>query len=155
MRYFLPLLVLVVTILTFFALGRRGLTQFGWAQAVLRVVVALPLLISGIVLHFFRVSVTASVIPMLFPARELLVVLTGVLEIAGAIGLFVPLARRRAALWIAILMVCVFPANIYAAGQVVDGLRFPAVPVRLTMQVVYIAMVLLAGYGVPKVGRAR
>jgi uncharacterized membrane protein len=79
-----------------------------------------------------------------------LVVLTGVLEIAGAIGLFVPRVRRSAALWISIMMVAVFPANIYAAGQVIDGFHFPSVPVRLAMQIVYIVLVLLAGYGLPK-----
>jgi uncharacterized membrane protein len=58
--------------------------------------------------------------------------------------------RRAAALCIAVMMVAVFPANIYAAGKVVDGLQFPSVPVRLSMQIVYIALVLLAGFGLPK-----
>jgi uncharacterized membrane protein len=150
MAYAIPLLVLVLTIVGFFALGRGGYSSFGVSQTVLRVLVALPLLVSGIFLHFLRAGVTASIIPPAFPARPFLVVLTGVLEIAGAIGMFVPRLRHSAALSIAIMMVAIFPANIYGAGKVIDGLRFPSVPVRLAMQVVYIALVLMAGYGFPK-----
>jgi len=150
MQYAIPLLVLLLSIRAFFMLGQRGYKQFGISQVLLRVVVALPLVASGIFLHFLKTSVSASIVPPIFPARPFLVVLTGILEIAGAIGLFIPPLRRHTALWISILMVAVFPANIYAAGQLVDGLQFPSVPVRLTMQIVYIALVLVAGYGLPK-----
>jgi len=150
MQYAVPLVLLVITILAFFALGRGSYEQFGVSQVVLQVVVALPLVASGILLHFLKVGVSAGIIPPIFPARPFLVVLTGIFEILGAIGLFVPSMRRHAALWISIMMVAVFPANIYAAGQVVGGIRFPSVPVRVTMQIVYIALVLLAGYGAPR-----
>jgi uncharacterized membrane protein len=150
MHYAFPMLLLVLTILAFFALGRGNYADFGITQWILRVLVALPLVVSGILIHFLRVASAANTIPPVFPARSFLVVLTGVLEIAGAIGLFVPSARRSAALWISIMMVAVFPANIYDAGKIVDGLQFPGVPVRLAMQVVYIALVLLAGYGLPQ-----
>jgi uncharacterized membrane protein len=55
-------------------------------------------------------------IPPVFHARHFLVLLTGALEMAGAIGLFLPFFRRPAAFWISILMVAIFPANVYAAG---------------------------------------
>jgi uncharacterized membrane protein len=150
MNYAIPISVLILAILVFFALGRGGYANFGIPQVVLRVVVALPLLISGVLLHFFRASLTASIIPPFFPARLFLAILTGIFEIAGAIGLFVPRSRRAAAFWIAIMMVAIFPANIYSAGQVIDGFKFPSVPIRLAMQIVYIAFALLAGYGIPK-----
>lgn len=150
MHYAIPLLLLVLTIVAFFAMGRGHYADFGVSQVVLRVLVALPLVVSGVLLHFFRMSVTASIIPPVFPARPFLVVLTGVLEIAGAISLFVPRLRRAAAFWIAIMMVAIFPANIFAAGKVVGGLQFPSVPVRLAMQIAYVALVLLAGYGIPR-----
>jgi uncharacterized membrane protein len=153
LHYAVPLLLLLLTIVAFFAMSRGGYASFGVSRAVLRVLVALPLVASGVFLHFFRMSVTASIIPPVFPARPFLVVLTGVLEIAFAIGLFVPRTRRHAAFWIAIMMVAIFPANIYAAGKLVGGLQFPRVPVRLAMQIVYIALVLLAGFGIPKPAR--
>jgi uncharacterized membrane protein len=150
LHYAIPLALLVVTVLAFFWMGRGGYAEFGITQLILKVVVALPLLVSGVFLHFFRVAVTASIIPPCFPARPFLVVLTGIFEIAGAIGLFVPRFRRAAAFWIAVMMVAIFPANIYGAGKVVGGLQFPSVPVRLAMQIVYIALALLAGYGIPR-----
>jgi uncharacterized membrane protein len=115
----------------------------------LRILVALPLLFSAVVLHFLKTDLSASMIPPAFPAPRFLILLTGVLEILGAIGLFVPAVRRQAAFWIAIFMVAIFPANICAAGRTIDGLTMPSVPVRLAMQVIYIWMILLAGYGWP------
>lgn len=150
MQYAISLTLLALEIIGFFALGQQGFTAFGWGQVALRVIVAIPLVVSGVLLHFLRMSGTVDVIPPIFPARAFLVVLTGVLEIAGAVGLFVPRWRQRAAFWIAVMMVAIFPANIYRAGQMVHGIQFPSVPVRLTMQVIYVLLVLLAGYGMPR-----
>jgi len=149
MNYAIPILLLVLTIVAFFGIGRGRYAGFGVLQSVLRVIAALPLLVSGIFLHFIRATTTASIIPPLLPAPLFLVFITGLLEIAGAIGLFVPRFRQAAALCIAIMMVAVFPANVYAAGKVIDGLQMPSVAVRAAMQIVYIVLVLLAGYGIP------
>jgi uncharacterized membrane protein len=149
MDYAVPILLLALTIAAFFVLGRKGYRDFGISQIVLRVIVALPLLASGILLHFFRVRTVASMIPPAFPAHIFLVVITGVFEIAGAVGLFVPRFRRAAAFWIAVMMVVIIPANVFAAGKVVEGIEMPGLVVRTAIQVVYIVLVLLAGYGWP------
>lgn len=149
MTYAIPILVLAFTILAFFGLARGRYETFGVTQVLLRALVAMPLLVSAVLLHFFRTDASASIIPPVIPARHFLVLITGVLEILGAVGLFMPAFRRGAALWIAIMMVAVFPANVYAAGQTISGLQMPGVPVRLVMQVVYILMVLFSGYGLP------
>jgi uncharacterized membrane protein len=149
MIYAASLSLLIVTILAFFAIARGNYSSFGRPQTLLKTLVALPLLFSGVALHFFRAHLTASIIPPTFPARLFLALFTGICEIAGGLGLFVPRVQRSAALWIAIMMVAIFPANIYSAGQTIDGFRFPSVPVRLAMQLVYIIFVLLAGYGLP------
>jgi uncharacterized membrane protein len=153
MNYAIPILLLALTIVGFFSLARGRYADFGTLQTVLRVIAALPLLISGILLHFFRATTTASIIPPVFPAPLLLVFITGIFEIVGAIGLFVPKFRRAAALCIAIMMVAIIPANVYAAGRTVDGLHMPGIIPRTAMQLVYIVLVLLAGYGIP--GRTR
>jgi uncharacterized membrane protein len=155
LQYAISLLLLALIIVGFFALGRQGFAGFGFAQAAMRVIVAMPLVFSGVLLHFLRMSATADIIPPIFPAREFLVALTGVFEIAGAAGLFIPRWRRTAAFWTAVMMVAIFPANIYRAGQMVQGMRFPTVPVRLTAQIICILLVLLAGYGMPKFWRAK
>ncbi|MGC8550025.1 MAG: DoxX family protein [Acidobacteriaceae bacterium] len=153
-RYVLPIALLIVTLLAFLLAGRRGYATMGWLQPILRVLVAIPLLVSGVYLHFLHPDMVASIIPPIFPAHYFLAVFTGVCEVAGAIGLFPPSTRRPAALWLALLMIAVFPANIYVAGHTINGLHMPSVPVRTTMQWVYLVMILLAGYGFPKAGPA-
>ncbi len=150
MAYTVPLLLLILTIAAFFLAGRGRYTDFEPAQTLLRILVALPLLLYGFVLHFFRTHLLASIIPPAFPARDTLVILTGVFEIAAAIGLFLPKLRRHAALWLSILMVAIFPANIYAANQTIGGLHMPSIPVRTAMQIIYIVLILSAGYGKPE-----
>ncbi|MGD0890891.1 MAG: DoxX family membrane protein [Terracidiphilus sp.] len=150
LNYAIPILLLVLIIVAFFLLGRGSFRSFGVAQILIRVVVALPLLGSGIFLHFFRVHTTASIIPPGFPAPVFLVLLTGVFEIAGAVGLFIASFRRAAAFWIAVMMVAIIPANVFVAGKVVDGIAMPGIAVRTAMQIVYVVLVLLAGYGVPR-----
>jgi uncharacterized membrane protein len=147
--------ILIAAVVLFFALGRARYTVFGAPQAALRVLVALPLLISAIALHFMRTNEATAMLPPIFSNPRIPVIGTGVLEILGAIGLFVPKARRSAALWIAIMMILIFPVNVWVAGQTFAGIQMPTVPVRLAMQVIYIWMVLLAGYGLPSVGVRR
>jgi uncharacterized membrane protein len=149
MNYVIPILLLILTMVAFFATGRGNYASFGTAQSILRIFVALPLLASAFLLHFLRTSATASMIPPVFPARMFLVIITGVLEIAGAIGLFVPRFRRSAAFWIAIMMVAIIPANVYVAGNLVEGIQMPGLVPRTAMQVIYIVLVLIAGYGIP------
>jgi uncharacterized membrane protein len=151
--FLIAIAILIAAIVLFFVLARGRYIQFGIPQLLLRVLAALPLLLSAVFLHFLRRNEATAMIPPIVPSPIFLVLLTGVLEILGAIGLFVPKTRRSAALWIAILMVLVFPANIWVAGQTFGGIRMPEVPVRLTMQVVYIWIVLLAGYGLPSLGK--
>lgn len=148
MIYALCLLELAAVVALFFALARGGFRSFGIPQTVLRVVAVLPLLVSGSA-HLLAPTAMAQAIPPVFPARTLLVILSGLCELAGAGGLLLPAWRRRAAVAVALLMIAVFPANIYIAGQTVHGLRMPGVAVRLAMQVAYILLVLTAGWGLP------
>jgi len=149
MKYAIPILLLVLTIAAFFGVARGRFASFGMPQVLLRVLAALPLLVSGIALHFFHPRMVAAIIPPIFPARDFLAVFTGILEVAGAIGLFVPRFRRPAAFCIALMMVAIIPANVYVAGKTIEGHPMPSVPIRTAVQIVYIVLVLLAGYGIP------
>jgi uncharacterized membrane protein len=149
MVYLITTATLIATVAAFFLGARRGLSPFGWPQWALRVIAVLPLLASG-VLHFTRTALMASIIPPFFPDRPQLVLLTGVLEFAGAVGLLLPAFTRVASACLAVFMIAIFPANVCAAGQTVGGLHMPSVPVRLAMQVVYILLLLIAGWGVPR-----
>jgi uncharacterized membrane protein len=149
MVYFVTTAILVVTVGLCILLGRRGLSSFGWLQWVLRVVVGLPLLASGFA-HFTRTALFASIIPPFFPYRPQLVLLSGAMELAGAVGLLLPGFTRMASVCLALLMIAIFPANVYAANQDVGGLHMPNVPVRTAMQVIYIVLLLIAGWGFPR-----
>jgi uncharacterized membrane protein len=149
MVYWIASMILAVTVAAFFVSARRGLSPFGWMQWALRVVAALPLLVSGLI-HFTRTALLATIIPPFFPHRPLLVLLSGAMEIAGAIGLLLPAFTRAASVCLALMMIAIFPANVFAANQVVGGLHMPSVPVRLAMQVIYILLLLTAGWGIPR-----
>jgi uncharacterized membrane protein len=65
--------------------------------------------------HFIQTEPMAQMLPPWVPARTLLVYLTGVLELAIAVGFFLPKARRFTG-WVAAgVLLSFFPANIYAA----------------------------------------
>jgi uncharacterized membrane protein len=148
MIYSLTTAILILTVAACFFLGRKGVSGFGWKQWILRVVVALPLLASGVA-HFTRTAMFAGIVPPFFPYRSELVLVSGAMELAGAIGLFLPPLARVASACLAILMIAIFPANVYAANQVIGGMHMPNVPVRLAMQVIYIVLLLIAGWGIP------
>ncbi|MEX5234839.1 DoxX family protein [Kocuria arenosa] len=120
-------------------LGRRNLREA--APLALRGGLAVMFLVTG-VSHFagLRDDLVAMVPPVL-PHPELLVTVTGVLELAGAIGLLVPRTAAWAAGGLALLMVAMFPANVYAAtaGVTLAGEPATALLPRAAMQLLYIA----------------
>jgi uncharacterized membrane protein len=148
-HYLLPTLAFLAELLVFFLLVRRGLVQFGVGQVVLRVVLAMAIAGMGVV-HFTERDDLARMIPPALPEPTMLVTVTGLLEFAAAAGLLVPRIAPAAALGFSFLLVAIFPANVYAAGEVVAGLRMPGVLPRTLLQMVLIALALIAGWGVPR-----
>lgn len=146
--YLLSTVLLLAVAAAFFLLSRRRFHSFGRAQFALRLVVALPLAVSGVG-HFVKTGVYASIVPPFLPHPAFWVLATGLLELAGAIGLLVEQSARTAAVCVALLMVAVFPANVYAAHRTVGGLPMPGIPARLLLQAAYLVLVLLAGWGMP------
>src|SRR5687767_6668751 len=89
----------------------------GWWPA-LRVGLALMFVLTGLA-HFGlgrRADLIAMVPPRL-PRPDLLVTITGILELAGAAGLLLPATARPAAACLALLMILMFPANVSAARR--------------------------------------
>jgi uncharacterized membrane protein len=154
MRYALPILVVAMVIPAFFALGQRGFASFGRWQKALAVLMAL-LLLGAAMEHFLRPELFEAIIPPVFPFRGALVLASGFCEAAGAIGLLLKTTQRPAALCIALLMVAVFPANIYVAGRAMGELQMPGVMARGAMQMIFILLVLLAGWGIPVLRKRR
>jgi uncharacterized membrane protein len=119
-----------------------------WPQAV-AVGLAVMFVTTGVA-HFvpaMRRDMIAIVPPRL-PAPGLLVTITGVLELLGAAGLLYPPTRVAAAVWLFVLMLVMFPANVYAA-------RMPNPPksmtsrldVRTAEEIVFLGAAVMVGLG--------
>jgi uncharacterized membrane protein len=65
--------------------------------------------------HFVQTATMVQMLPPWVPAREALVYVTGVIEVAVAIGFFVPPWRPLARCAGAAMLVAFSPANVYAA----------------------------------------
>lgn len=99
------------------------LAMRSFIRPVMRLLMSTFYLVAGI-LHLVAPAGFVSVVPSFVPGPELTVAVTGVCEIAGAVGLLTERLRRTAGIGLAAYAICVFPANIYHAlyGISVDGL---------------------------------
>jgi uncharacterized membrane protein len=79
-----------------------------------RAALALLFTAAGI-LHFVSAESYVRIVPPFLPDPHLLVLLSGVFEVAGGLGLLVPRFRRAAGLGLVLLLAAVFPANVYMA----------------------------------------
>ncbi len=96
------------------------------------------------VAHFVLTRWFVMVMPPYLPWHHELVLVSGVFEIAGGVGLLIPRLRRAAGWGLVALLVAVFPANIHMA---MDPVQFGAEPIapwiwwaRLPLQVPLIAV---------------
>lgn len=78
--------------------------------------VAGAFLVSGMV-HLVRPQVFVSAVPRWLPAPRAWVIISGVAELACAIGMIIPATRRPAAAASAALLVAVLPANVQMAAD--------------------------------------
>ena len=83
-------------------------------RAVLRLVMA-AFFAGGFVLHMRAVDKLVAITPDWVPFPREVVLITGWLELAGAIGLLVPSTRRAAGVALALYILAVWPANIHHA----------------------------------------
>lgn len=85
----------------------------------LKIVLAAFYLGAGI-LHLRSPQGFISIVPSFVPWPTQVVWLTGVAEIAGAIGLMIPRLQKAAGIGLALYAICVFPANINHALNQID-----------------------------------
>lgn len=146
-----PLLALLISWLVLRLIGWCGVRWLARWQTSLRGAVAVMFTMTGVV-HFvgMRQELIAMVPPGL-PAPELLVSITGVLELAGAAGLLIPRLARTAAVCLTLLLLVMFPANIYAAEA---GLEMALLP-RTLLQLVFLAATIAAAWKSPAPSNTR
>lgn len=69
----------------------------------------------GGIFHFTATNALVSIMPPYAPWPEFWVLLTGWCEIAGGIGVLLPIVRRWAGWGLMLLTICVTPANLEMA----------------------------------------
>lgn len=95
--------------------------------------------------HFVSADVMVRIMPPYLPWHYELVLLSGVFEIIGGIGLLIPRFQVAAAWGLIALLIAVFPANVHMALHPEIGAElFPKLPPaawwwRLPLQAVFIA----------------
>jgi uncharacterized membrane protein len=95
--------------------------------------------ISAGIMHFVKPKMYVKIIPPYFPNPKLLNVISGLLEIIFGIGLIFTLSRTYSAIGIVLLLIAVFPANIYMYRKGVNGIPRWLLLLRLPLQFVLIA----------------
>jgi len=125
----------------FYGASRIGLNPVKTLKDNAAVATGLTFVFTG-VSHFFIPDKFMEMMPPFIPAPLLMVYVSGFLEILGGIGLIIPRTRRAAAWGLILLLLAVFPANIYTALKNVQLGGFMSYPVyqwlRLPMQIVLI-----------------
>ena len=79
-----------------------------------RLLLAAFVITAGI-FHFVKAPAFVAMVPASLPRPDLLVVLSGIAEIAGGLGILYPPTRRAAGIGLILLFLAVFPANINMA----------------------------------------
>lgn len=93
-----------------------------------------------------RRSDLVKMVPRAIVHKEKMVTWTGVLEIAGAVGLLIPGVAWIAAAGLLLMLIVMFPANVHAAREklTIGGKPVWSVFPRLLLQLLFITVVVLA-----------
>jgi uncharacterized membrane protein len=138
------LFVLVISLLLLRGLGLLGVRRLSsWRDAGLLAVVIMFLFTGAT--HFTGMKHDyAAMLPSPLSGNLGIIYLSGVLEIAGAVGLLIPRTRRLAGICLALYLVAVFPGNVYAAVNEVPFRGELPTPLwlRTPIQLLFIGMVL-------------
>ncbi|MFU8852107.1 DoxX family membrane protein [Micromonospora sp. SL1-18] len=144
-----PLIALIAGTAAARSIGLLGVAAAdGWHPA-LRVGLALMFAVTASAHFLSRRADLIAMVPPRLPRPDLLVTLTGVLELVGALGLLVPAAARPAAAALALLMLAMFPANVSAARRSLTLAGRPVTPigVRTALQVLFVASAVMVAIG--------
>lgn len=110
-----PMMTLVVVTLGILVAGKVGIKQLQPWTFALRGGVAAMFLLTGTVHFFYMRADLITMVPPSFQNPELLVTISGLLELAGALGLLWKPTVPWASAGLTALLIAMFPANIYAA----------------------------------------
>ena len=89
-------------------------------------------------MHFLAPASYAAIMPPWIPYQKELVYVSGILEIAGGVGLLITSLRKYAAIGLILLLIAVFPANVQMLINAISNgepaLRMAMLWLRLPLQ---------------------
>jgi uncharacterized membrane protein len=108
----------------------------------------------GGVAHFSLTEVEMRIVPPAIPWPRAAVLISGVFELLGAVGILIPATRRAAGVGLFLLTIAVTPANVYML-QHAELFNVPrwALIVRLPFQLVLLALILWSTWA-PRLNRS-
>lgn len=139
----LVVLVLVISLLIFRALGALGVSAFAtWIASTLHALAVMFLFTSTAHFNKMRHDL-ARMMPNVFSNPMAMVYFTGVCEILGAIGILIPRTRSFAGLCLVIFLLAILPANIKAAREnlTFGGRPATALWLRIPMQILFLVLI--------------
>jgi len=97
----------------------------------------------GGVAHFSLTEVEMRIVPPVIPWPRAAVLVSGVFELLGAVGILIPASRRAAGIGLFLLTIAVTPANVYML-QHAELFNVPrwALIIRLPFQLALLALIL-------------
>jgi len=144
----IPFLVFLISTLVLRAIGAAGVAGMdGWVIC-LRGGLAAMFLLTASAHWGKRRPDLIRMVPRSFPRPDLIVTITGLFEVLGALGLLFPPTAGAAAASLAVLLAAMFPANVRAAQQklTIGGKAATSLPLRVLLQIVFIVALLAAGF---------
>jgi uncharacterized membrane protein len=137
------LFVLLTSFILLRGLGWLGVKRLSSWRDAGRIALVIMFLFTGFS-HFSSMKYDfAAMIPAPLPNGLWVIYLTGLFEIAGAIGLLIPRTRKLAGICLVLLLVGLFSANVNAALNEIPLRGEAATPlwIRTPMQLLYVGMV--------------
>lgn len=113
-----PLFILLVVYIALMAFGGHTAFDKGGIFAG-NIAMAVMLLFTAIGHFKFKTSM-AAMIPLFIPKKVEIVIFTGILEIAFAVGLSIETSRYYSGIGLIVFLLAILPANIYAAKHQIN-----------------------------------
>jgi uncharacterized membrane protein len=138
-----PLAILVTATILARLLGYAGVRMLSDWRAAARIGLAFMFVFTGST-HFTEMKHEyAAMVPPPLTGQLWVIYLTGFMEVAGAVGLLMRRTRYLAGICLLLLLLALFPANVYAAMQ---GIEFRGAPptdiwLRALIQAVFLLTV--------------
>ncbi|ANE46879.1 hypothetical protein SY83_11995 [Paenibacillus swuensis] len=145
----IPLVVLVGSFVLIRLLGWGGWTYLDHGYSALQLSLSLMFLLTASAHWGSRRADLVRMVPAFLPKREWIVTATGWLEIVGAAALMIPAFTKIASLGLILLLLAMFPANVYAARRklTIGGRPVPGLFARTLMQIIFITALLIVLMG--------